>query len=189
MGAPICLQGGAEFQPGCESMDAAMLAGSGSTAGSRPVRVLIAPFAGRPGRERSVAADNATRWYRSLGAEQISTAPDQDDTFAESLRGADLLVLPGGSPSRLVEALAPHRDALRAANEFGLAISGASAGAMVLCRWTVLPGAELRTVPGLGLVGVDLVLPHFRGGTDWLTGPCRHCRSARSCSACRSGPA
>ena len=41
---------------------------------------------------------------------------------------------------------------------------------MVLCRWTVMPGGRPRIVPGLGIVDVDLVVPHYRGSSDWLTG-------------------
>jgi len=52
---------------------------------------------------------------------------------------------------------------------------GASAGAMVLCPWTVLPdrrsGGALAVGAGLGLVGDLLVVPHWSGGSsrrDWL---------------------
>jgi hypothetical protein len=43
---------------------------------------------------------------------------------------------------------------------------------MVACRWTVLPGVTVKVVPGLALVPVDLVLPHYSGGSRWL-GPIR----------------
>jgi cyanophycinase-like exopeptidase len=168
----ICLQGGAEFQPGCEPMDAAMLSEARSRAERdhrREARVLVAPFAGRPGRERQIAGNNAHRWYRELGAQQVTVVLDEGDGFVEALGHTDLLVLPGGSPQRLLEALVPHADRLRAATRTAAtAISGASAGAMVLCRWTVLPSARPRIVPGLGIADVDLVLPHFRGSSGWL---------------------
>ncbi|MFZ0157880.1 MAG: Type 1 glutamine amidotransferase-like domain-containing protein [Kineosporiaceae bacterium] len=164
MPAEVCLQGGAEFQPGCESMDTAMLARPGLT----PRRVVVAPFAGRPGRERQIAARNAERWYRSLGARDVVAVLDDTQPFADALTEEDLLVLPGGSPARLLEALTPHADGLRAALARGTAISGASAGAMVLCRWTVLPAVPPRVVPALAMVAVDLVLPHYRGRSGWL---------------------
>ena len=166
MAAPICLQGGAEFGPGCESMDAGMLYPTGAAV---PRRVLVAPFAGRPGRERQVAAANAERWYRGLGAVDVEVALAEED-LEPALDRAELLVLPGGSPSRLLEALAPHRAAIQAANLRGTAISGASAGAMVLCAWTVLPDAGMRVAPGLALAPVDLVLVHYRGSRSWLDG-------------------
>lgn len=161
----VCLQGGAEFAPGCEAMDATMLARPDGA----PRRVVIAPFAGRPGREQAMASANARRWYLGLGAGQVRTATPEPGDLADALADAELLVIPGGSPSRLLEALAPHADLLRAANAAGLAISGASAGAMVLCRWTVLPEGGSRVVPALGLVDVDLVVPHYRPGSrGWL---------------------
>ncbi|HEX8498317.1 MAG TPA: Type 1 glutamine amidotransferase-like domain-containing protein, partial [Actinomycetales bacterium] len=166
MSGDVCLQGGAELQPGCESMDTAMLLGPDGA----PRRVLVAPFAGRAGREQEAAGGNARRWYTGLGAVDVTVSADEPGAFAEALRllGDGLLVLPGGSPARLLEALAPHAVALREAVAGGLAVSGASAGAMVLCQHTVLPGGTPRVVPGLGLVPVDLVLPHYRGSRDWL---------------------
>jgi len=164
MRADVCLQGGAEFRSGCEPMDQLMI-----EAGRRRADlVLVAPFAGRPGRERAMAGDYATRWYRDLGADRVEVAADEGDGFVQALAEAGLLVLPGGSPHRLLEALLPSAEALRAAAEAGTAISGASAGAMVLCRWTVLPEGRRRVTAGLDLVPVDLVLPHYSGGAGWL---------------------
>ncbi len=162
MTAVVCLQGGAEFNPGCEAMDSAMIAAAA------PGPVLIAAFAGRPGRERSIASANARRWYAGLGATDIEIADDEGPSFTDALARTGLLVLPGGSPQRLLDALTPYAEALRMAREAGAAISGASAGAMVLCRQTVLPGPRPMVVPALGLVDVDLVVPHFDGGRRWL---------------------
>ena len=159
----VCLQGGAEFGPGCEPMDTATL----YRADGVPRRVLIAPLAGRPGREREVAAANARRWYVGLGARDV-TVTLQESAFAAALADAELLVLPGGSPSRLLEALGPHEAAMRSSSERGMAINGSSAGAMVLCRTTALPGSAVRVVPALGLVPIDLVIPHYRGDDGWL---------------------
>ncbi len=157
----LCLQGGAELQPGCEGMDAAMLA-----AAPGPL-VIVAPYAGAPGREREVAGANAVRWYEGLGADRGRVAFDEV-ADADLLASADLLVLLGGSPARLLSALQPHRDLLARLLADGVAVSGASAGAMVMCRWTVLPGSKVRVVPGLGLAPVDLVLPHYSGSASWL---------------------
>lgn len=160
----VCLQGGAEFRPGCEPMDSAIL----HRADGAARRVLVAPFAGARGREREGAAENARRWYLALGARDVVVALDEADAFVDALADAELLVLPGGSPSRLLDSLGPHEHLLRSRLEQGMAISGASAGAMVLCRWTVLPGAAVTVAPALGLVPVDLALPHYRGAGDWL---------------------
>lgn len=130
--------------------------------------VLVAAFAARPGRERRIAGENARRWYLRLGASRVELAEDVDDGFRELLGLAGLLVLPGGSPQRLLEALAPSSEQLRRAADRGTAISGSSAGAMVLCRWTLLPGGRTRVATALGLVPVDLVLPHYSGRTRSL---------------------
>ncbi len=164
MRGDVCLQGGAELQPGCEAMDRAMLMGAAGV----PRRVLVAPYAGRAGREQQTAAANVRRWYEGLGATRVDAIAEGELGQALAGAGDALLVLPGGSPSRLLDALAPHADALMQALADGLAVSGASAGAMVVCRWTVLPDRGRRVVPGLSLVPVDLVLPHYRGDAGWL---------------------
>lgn len=155
-----CLQGGSEFQPGCEEMDAAVLAAAPGP------RVVVAPFAVRPGRDRDQVGAAASRWYCDLGCEDLRVALDEEDDKA--FADADVVVLPGGSPARLLSALQPHAPALRALAEGGTALIGAGAGAMVLCRWTVLPEGRPSVKPGLGLVDVDLVLPHYGGSDAWL---------------------
>ena len=70
--------------------------------------VVITALAGAPGREYRTAGDNGVRHFRSLGAQDVVVAPDvrEDEAGAlEALRRARLLVLPGGSPSRLLAAL------------------------------------------------------------------------------------
>ena len=98
----ICLQGGAEFGDRCRAMDGDLL----ERADGGPV--VITALAGAPGREYRTAGDNGERHFRSLGAQDVSVAPDarEDPQGAlAALRDARLLVLPGGSPSRLLDAL------------------------------------------------------------------------------------
>jgi cyanophycinase len=137
--------------------------------------VVVTALAGAVGREYRTANDNGVRHFRALGADVVA-APDarEDlDGALEVLRTARLLVLPGGSPSRLLEALRGTgvdgvvTDLLAA----GGVVSGSSAGAMVLCGWTVLPDRPGPAVePGLGVVPGVLVLPHWSGDgrADWL---------------------
>jgi peptidase E len=141
-------------------MDAALLAAAPGR------RVTVLPYALRPGRDRDQAGTAAARWFQELGCEDVRVAVDETDdkAFAE----ADVLVLPGGSPARLLAALRPHAGTLRAAVDGGAALLGAGAGAMVLCRWTVLPEGRPTVEPALGLVDVDLVLPHYGGSDAWL---------------------
>lgn len=165
----VCLQGGAEFGPGCREMDAELLRRAGGP-------VVVTALAGAVGREYRTANDNGVRHFRALGATDVVAAPDarKDPAAAlEVLRRARLLVLPGGSPSRLLDALRSTgvervvTDLLAA----GGVVSGSSAGAMVLCGWTVLPDRPgPAVVRGLGAVPDVLVLPHWSGDgrADWL---------------------
>lgn len=138
-----------------------------AVAGGGPVVVL--PSAAAQGRDYATAGANASRYYARLGT-PVSVAPDPREDLGgavEAVRAARVVVLPGGSPSRLAEALV--QTPLGAAVTAAHAISGASAGAMVLCSTTVLPDLPGRPLaPGVGLVPDSLVLPHFTGSTQWL---------------------
>jgi cyanophycinase-like exopeptidase len=168
----ICLQGGAEFGRDCRPMDAALVA-EASRRNQGPV--VIAPLAARPGREHDIAGANGVRHFTGLGATAV-VAPDarlDPTTAAEVWRQASLLVLPGGSPAGLLDALrSTGLDAVLAELvDAGVAVMGASAGAMVLCEHAWLPDRG-RVVEGLGHVPGHLVLPHWDGrrstppGTD-----------------------
>ena len=173
MTGTVCLQGGAEFGPACREMDADLLS---RAAGGR---VVVSALAGAPGREYATAGENGVRYLRSLGACDVVVAPDaREDAVSalEVLRSARLLVLPGGSPSRLLAALR-STGAGRVVAEVlagGGVVSASSAGAMVLGGWTVLPdrqgAAGPAVVPALDVVPGVLVLPHWsgQGRGDWL---------------------
>ena len=171
----LCLQGGAEFGSGCRGMDADLLV----RAGGGPV--VVTALAGAEGREYRTAGDNGVRHFRDLGAADATVAPDvrQDPEGAlAALRRARLLVLPGGSPSRLLEVLqaTPVGALVGELLADGVLVMGSSAGAMVLCEWTVLPDRRsprggTSVVRGLGLVPGLAVVPHWSGGSsrgDWL---------------------
>lgn len=169
----VCLQGGGEFSDGCRDMDADLVARS-----SGPV--VVSALAGEVGRDYATATANGVAHFRAVGAAEVSAAPDvrEDPEGALAvLRTAGLLVLPGGSPSRLLSALTetPVGALLVELVAAGTTVMGASAGAMVLCSWTVLPdrrGAGAVSVGrGLGLLPGLLVVPHWSGGSsrgDWL---------------------
>ena len=168
MTATVCLQGGGEFSPGCREMDAAVLARVDGP-------VVVTALAGAVGSDYATATANGVRHYRALGA-QATGAPDvrtHPDGALAALRTARLLVLPGGSPSRLLDALqtTPVGALLLDLLADGGAVSGSSAGAMVLGSWTVLPEGPggPRAVPGLGVVD-GAVVPHWTpaGRPDWL---------------------
>lgn len=164
----ICLQGGAEFGPDCAEMDAALLSGAGG-----PVVVLA--LASRPGREYAAASGNGVRHFAALGAQADAAADYRSDPAAalEAVAGAGLLVLPGGSPSRLRTELLDTAmgAAIAGLLRRGGTVLGASAGAMVMCEWMWLPDGGSRVVPGLGHVPGVLVLPHYDGPPAMVTAP------------------
>jgi cyanophycinase len=163
----ICLQGGAEFGALCRDMDRDLL----SRADGGPV--VVTALAGAQGREYRTAGDNGVRHFRELGAKDVTVAPDvraDPEGALAALRTARLLVLPGGSPSRLLDALRSTAvgELLAERLAAGAVVMGSSAGAMVLCAWTVLPDRSgpsggPAVEPGLGLVPDLLVLPHWSG--------------------------
>lgn len=145
-----------------------------------PGRVVVTALAGTVGRDYGTATANGVRHFLSVGASDVVGAPDvreDPDGALAMLRTARLVVLPGGSPSRLLLALQTTGagDALAELLADEVAIVGSSAGAMVLGSWTVLPdrgGSDgVQVAPGLGLVPDLLVVPHWNGGGgrgDWL---------------------
>jgi cyanophycinase-like exopeptidase len=140
----------------------------------------VTALAGAPGEDYDTATANGVRHFRGLGAADVVGAPDaRSDRKAalDVIRTARLLVLPGGSPSRLLAALTltTVAEALAALHADGAVLMGASAGAMVLCPWTVLPdkrsAGAMAVERGIGLAPDLLVVPHWSGGSsrgDWL---------------------
>jgi len=171
----ICLQGGAEFGADCIAMDR-LLVEAARDAG-RTGDIVVTALAGASGFEYDTANNNGIRHFSSIvksvygndDAPSVIAAPDArgDEAGAQAaLRSASIIVLPGGSPSRLLSALIEHNlDQLL--KEFldgsGGILMGASAGAMVLCEQTWLPDRG-KLAAGLALVPGCLVLPHFSAG-------------------------
>ena len=159
MNGPVLLQGGGELSPGCRDMDRVLL-------DRAPGPVLVLPLASTPGRDHDLTLARATSYYRHLGAEVLPQGPG-----VERVAEAAVVVLTGGSPSRLRQALVgtPPGTALVEHVRRGGAVSGASAGAMLLGAWTVLPEEGHRLDTGLGLAGDVVVVPHWEGPRkEWL---------------------
>lgn len=140
---------------------------------AEPGRVVVTGLAGAPGREYDTATRNGVEHYRAVGATDVEAAPDvrSDPVGAvAALRSARLVVLPGGSPARLLEALLRTEVGaiVTALLASGGTVTGSSAGAMVLGGWTVLPENGPEVVAGLGAVPQALVVPHWSGRSDWL---------------------
>ena len=168
MTGAVCLQGGGEFSRGCREMDAALVR-------AFPGPVVVTALAGAPGREYDTAGRNGLEHYRAVGARDVRVAPDaraDPDGAQRAMAGAGVLVLPGGSPARLLEALqtTPVGERVHEVLDEGGLVVGSSAGAMVVSAWTVLPDRPgMPVVRGLGLVPGVLVVPHWTGRrADWV---------------------
>jgi cyanophycinase-like exopeptidase len=167
MGALVCLQGGNEFSAGCRAMDALLVDGLDGP-------VAVTALAGELGADYGTATDNGVRHFASLTGQEVLGAPDvrqQPDEALAVLRRARLIVLPGGSPSRLLAALTstPVGEVLSELLAAGGRVMGSSAGAMVLGPWTVLPGPHPGVAPGLGLTPF-VVVPHWTGSREpWIS--------------------
>jgi cyanophycinase len=173
MTGPLALVGGAEFQRGNEAQDRVLA----EAADGRPAYVVCAAVRTRP--EQAVAT--ARKWFATLGVDmtelRVRSRGDASDTASvEAARGAGLVYLAGGDPGRTVQLLAgtPVWDAMTAAWSSGAALAGSSAGAMALCRWTLIrdrwPGHDTRRpVDALAVVPDCALLPHYDTfGERWI---------------------
>jgi hypothetical protein len=154
----ICLQGGRELTPACDEMDRAVLERCSGT-------VVVLAGAARPGSDYAGASARTVTHYRRLGV-AVDVVPDpRGDTTG-------LVVLPGGSPGGLLEVLTTGpadastiAERLLALWSTGTAISGASAGAMVLCARTATPDRSDSDAAGLDLVP-GMAIPHWSPGSE-----------------------
>ena len=164
----ICLQGGRELTPACDEMDRAVLERCSGA-------VVVLAGAARPGSDYAGASERTVTHYRRLGVE-IDVVPDPRTDHAAALAAlgdqTGLVVLPGGSPGGLLDVLttgpagAPTiATRLLALWSSGTAISGASAGAMVLCARTATPDRPDGHAAGLGLVP-GVAIPHWSPGSE-----------------------
>jgi hypothetical protein len=130
--------------------------------------IVVVAGAAAPGLEYDIAGRNAVDHYSRLGDRPVGAAPDprsDPSGCLAALERAAILILPGGSPRRLLDVLSDDcARALHALHARGGTISGASAGAMVLCAHTMIPGHGLTR--GLGLVP-GVAIPHFDGSNWW----------------------
>src|SRR4051794_217133 len=159
----LCLQGGNELTPRCRPMDEALL----GVAPDGPVVVI--PLASEPGSDYSRTGQNAHRYFTDLGAQVVVPAdPRRDsDEAEEALASAGMVVLTGGSPRRLRDALVATGldERIRRRRAAGALVMGSSAGAMVACATTLLPQwrGNPQSGAGIGLVTGFVVVPHYDG--------------------------
>lgn len=173
MSGLLLLNGGDEFRPGNEPQDRELIAAA------RPGPAYVVPTAARRQRPEMAVA-TARAWFAGLGVdiEELPVYTRSDAGSADltgRAAGAGLLYLTGGDPGLLAQTLRGTRvwAAMVEAWRGGAALAGSSAGAMALCRWTLVMARwprheQRRPVEALGLVPGTAVLPHFeRMGSRW----------------------
>lgn len=173
MSGPLALVGGAEFQPGNEEQDRVLA----RAANGRAAYVVCAAIRTRP----EQAVSTARRWFATVDVDmtelRVRTRTDASaEASVDAARDAGLVYLAGGDPGRTVQLLAgtPVWDAIAAAWRGGAALAGSSAGAMALCRWTLVrhhwPQHDTRRpIDALGVVRDSALLPHFDTfGQRWI---------------------
>lgn len=169
----LALVGGAEFGPGNEAQDRLLAQGRGG----RPAYVVCAAVRSNPGR----AAATAARWFATLGVDMgelvVHSRADADNlATADAARNAGLVYIAGGDPGRTVRLLSGTAvwTAIADAWAGGASLAGSSAGAMALCRFTLIRDrwpdhTARRPIDALWLVPDGAVLPHFDTfGHRWI---------------------
>lgn len=172
MGGHVVLEGGREFGGRMAEVDLRAL----QLAGGYDVRVSIIPAAAALDHNHERAGQNGVRWFRNLGATEVSVLPLIDRASAgepaivAALAGSRLIYLLGGFPDYLAQTLADSicwQAVLKAYHE-GAVIAGSSAGAMVLCEHYFDP-ARGTIMEGLKLLPKACVIPHHgTSSKQWL---------------------
>jgi cyanophycinase-like exopeptidase len=162
MPGPIGLLGGLEHYEPTLPIDRRML----DEVGVFAPEVVILPLASFKGQAAAAGALAQAHWA-GLGARARVVIPGSgsDRIALEMVRGADVIVLPGGVPNRLIAALSgtPMLEAIIARWEAGAGVTGSSAGAIDLFerRLNLYPPDPFRLIPGFGLLHGFVVAPHF----------------------------
>lgn len=162
MPGPVGLLGGLEHYEPTLPLDRRML----DEVGVFAPNVVVLPVATF---ERQAAATGRLAYdqWTKLGARVEVVIPEHrsDPRAMEAVAEADVVVLPGGVPNRLMRALAgtPIWDMVEARWQAGAGVTGSSAGAIDLfdLRVNLYPPNPFRLIPGLGLVHGYVVAPHF----------------------------
>ena len=96
----ILLEGSTEFQGDMEAPDRRAL----ELAGGLHVPISIIPAAAAPAKDHDNAGSNGVKWFRSLGATNVSVLSlnnrksADDHTPVETLRQSRMIYMLGGSP-------------------------------------------------------------------------------------------
>ena len=167
----LLLEGGCEFQGKMAEPDSKALA----LAGGKKARIVIIPTAAAPDDNADQAGNNALKWFRKLGAQNVISLPiidkktAHDKEFSSRLKQANLVYILGGFPGFLEHTLRQSRclDAISSAYQAGALLAGSSAGAMVLCEWYFDPAVK-QIKKGFGILKNVFLIPHHDTfGSAW----------------------
>ena len=137
-------------------------------AGSSKARVLVLPQASR----RKEAGVRSVAIFRELGARTAELAAADPEKLREQVKAANLLWMPGGNQTRLMEKLRAAKVVKLIAQRYhnGAVVGGTSAGAAVMSTVVIARGATKDESPGrpaailsrgLGLWDGAIVDQHF----------------------------
>lgn len=158
---PIALLGGGEHLPPCEAGDRRLLDLTGASAPA----VAVIPAASSHRQFARTSALARDHWQRLGTSVQIVDLGMPCSEAADLIAAADLIVLPGGHPDRLMRRLASSalRGLIFDRWSRGAGVAGSSAGAMCLFRHRLrlYPPNPLGLRPGLGILTGFVVAPHF----------------------------
>ncbi len=173
MSGHILLEGGSEFGGQMAKPDKRAI----ELAGGLDVQISIIPTAAFPDNNHQRAGQSGVRWFKRLGAKQVTLLPLVDQASANqssvacALRQSRLIYLLGGFPHYLAQTLAGSLSwqAMLEAYDTGAVIGGSSAGAMILCQHYYDPGTQ-RIMEGLNLVPQACLVPHHNTvGKGWAS--------------------
>ena len=168
----LLLEGGAEFGGQMREPDLAAMQLAGGP--QSPIRII--PAAAAPDHNHARAGQNGVRWFKNLGAQDVSWLPLIDKSSANDpqvgseLLRAKLIYLLGGFTGYLGQTLLGSSawQAALDANKNGAVIGGSSAGAMVMCQFYFDPDTG-AVEAGLNLIPNALALPHYNNfGNSWV---------------------
>ena len=173
MAGVLVLNGGDEFHRGNEPQDEALRV----AALAGPAYVIATAARDAP----EAAVRTAQRWFAGLGLAitelRLRTPADaRSGEIAAQAADGGFFYIVGGDPGRVVQVLRDSLTwkAIASAWSGGAALAGSSAGAMALCRWTLVRAAfpghtRRRAMDALDLVPDCAVLPHFDAfGERWI---------------------
>jgi len=159
---PVGLVGGLEHYEATMPIDRRVL----DEVGVFAPEVVILPLASFRRHAAAAGALAHQQWTRlGASARVVHPASGWDPAAVDAVSEADVIVLPGGVPNRLMAALgsSPVLDQIVTRWRAGAGVTGSSAGAILLFeqRIRLYPPNPFQLTPGFGLLQGYIAAPHF----------------------------